>query len=194
MGTHTNRLHLTRRRSKTDASGMDKLRNFFRKHEETSATIGLDRISERLGLSNPSEDAARALENACIVCDAQTLSRDIVYAPDMDGKVDPGEVVWFWAPIDSRTKELTERAMVVIGRTGEHVLGLVTSTDPDHGEEYNWIDIGAGPWDGEGRQSWVRVDRVVQVPEYSIRREGAVLPQHRFERIANRLRTDFGWL
>ncbi len=35
--------------------------------------------------------------------------------------------------------------------------------------------IGSGSWDYEGRASWVRLDRVLDVPEEGIRREGAIL-------------------
>ena len=57
----------------------------------------------------------------------------------------------------------------------------------------NWLSIGSGPWDGEGRPSWVRLDRVLDVPETGIRREGAVCPRETFDRVAARLRSDYGW-
>ena len=39
-----------------------------------------------------------------------------------------------------------------------------------------------GEWDREGRPSWVRLDRVLDVPEDGIRREGAVLGRTPFRR------------
>ncbi|MBB1010541.1 type II toxin-antitoxin system PemK/MazF family toxin, partial [Dietzia sp. SLG510A3-3B2-2] len=47
--------------------------------------------------------------------------------------------------------------------------------------------LGSGPWDPEGRPSWVRLDRVLDVPEQGIRREGAICPRPRFEAVADRL-------
>ncbi|MGZ4527137.1 MAG: type II toxin-antitoxin system PemK/MazF family toxin, partial [Mycobacterium sp.] len=45
----------------------------------------------------------------------------------------------------------------------------------------------------EGRQSWVRLDRVLDVPEESIRREGAILDREIFDLVAERLRADYSW-
>ncbi|MDT5176947.1 MAG: hypothetical protein QOJ95_1145, partial [Mycobacterium sp.] len=48
-------------------------------------------------------------------------------------------------------------------------------------------------WDYEGRASWVRLDRVLDVPEEGIRREGAILDRETFEVVANRLRVEYSW-
>ncbi|MGB6180713.1 MAG: type II toxin-antitoxin system PemK/MazF family toxin, partial [Rhodococcus sp. (in: high G+C Gram-positive bacteria)] len=45
----------------------------------------------------------------------------------------------------------------------------------------------------QGRPSWVRLDRVLDVPEDGIRREGAILPRDRFDQVADRLRNQFSW-
>jgi hypothetical protein len=39
----------------------------------------------------------------------------------------------------------------------------------------------------------VRLDRVLDVPEESIRREGAILARPVFEVVAGRLRCDYSW-
>jgi hypothetical protein len=39
----------------------------------------------------------------------------------------------------------------------------------------------------------VRLDRVLDVPEEGIRREGAVLARETFEVVAKRLRTEYSW-
>ena len=39
----------------------------------------------------------------------------------------------------------------------------------------------------------VRLDRVLEVAEHGIRREGAVLSRDRFERVADELRSRYGW-
>jgi hypothetical protein len=56
-----------------------------------------------------------------------------------------------------------------------------------------WISIGSGAGDREGRESFVRLDRVLEVAEHGIRREGAVLDRDRFQRVAGRLRSRYGW-
>ena len=55
------------------------------------------------------------------------------------------------------------------------------------------IGIGAGAWDYDGRPSWVRLDRVLDVPEEGIRREGAILDRSTFELVAARLRVEYSW-
>lgn len=55
------------------------------------------------------------------------------------------------------------------------------------------MNIGSGSWDYEGRTSWVRLDRVLDVPEEGIRREGAILERHTFELVAARLRAEYSW-
>ncbi|MBF6303205.1 type II toxin-antitoxin system PemK/MazF family toxin, partial [Nocardia amamiensis] len=45
----------------------------------------------------------------------------------------------------------------------------------------------------EGRDSYIRLDRVLEVEEHGIRREGAVLDRARFDRVAGELRSRYGW-
>jgi hypothetical protein len=58
----------------------------------------------------------------------------------------------------------------------------------DHGGERGWISIGTGPWDREGRESWVRRDRVLAVHADAVRREGAVMPRATYEAIVAGMR------
>jgi hypothetical protein len=37
------------------------------------------------------------------------------------------------------------------------------------------------------------LDRVIEVGEHEIRREGAVLDEARFDRVADELRANYGW-
>ncbi|HEY1488108.1 MAG TPA: type II toxin-antitoxin system PemK/MazF family toxin, partial [Micromonosporaceae bacterium] len=53
--------------------------------------------------------------------------------------------------------------------------------------------LGSGDWDGDHRPSWLRLDRVLEVHEDGIRREGAVLDRARFDAVAGILRTAYGW-
>lgn len=121
-------------------------------------------------------------------------ARRISYAPAMDGAADPGEIVWTWVPYEEDTSQGKDRPVLVVGRAGEdRLLGLMLSSQGHRADDHNWTPIGSGPWDREGRDSYVRLDRVLEVPEHRIRREGAVVPVERFDRIADELRRDYGW-
>lgn len=109
------------------------------------------------------------------------------YAPDLDGHADPGEIVWAWVPFEEGDGRGKDRPVLVVGRDGAWLLGLMlTSRDHDvrpgrPGEV--WLDLGAGDWDARGRPSEVRLDRVVRLDPATVRREGAVLDQARFDRV-----------
>ena len=73
------------------------------------------------------------------------------------------------------------------------LLGLMLSSQDHHRNDRDWVGIGSGSWDYEGRASWVRLDRVLDVPEEGIRREGAILEREVFEIVAARLRAEYSW-
>jgi PemK-like, MazF-like toxin of type II toxin-antitoxin system len=120
-------------------------------------------------------------------------ARRIVYSPDLDGKADPGEIVWTWVVYEEDPSRGKDRPVLVVGRDRSMLLGLMLSSQERHANEPQWIGIGTGSWDYDGRASWVRLDRVLDVPEEGIRREGAVLPRETFEKIAARLRAEYSW-
>ncbi|MFC9518914.1 type II toxin-antitoxin system PemK/MazF family toxin [Nocardiaceae bacterium NPDC056970] len=120
-------------------------------------------------------------------------ARSIEYAPDLDGRADPGEVVWTWVTYEEDPGQGKDRPVLVVGRDGNTLLGLMLSSNSDRGDEPNWLALGTGAWDADNRPSWVRLDRVLDVPEAGIRREGAVLDRARFETVAARLRADYSW-
>ena len=121
---------------------------------------------------------------------------DPTYSPDLDGEPDPGEIVWTWVPYEEDHTRGKDRPVLVVGRDGAWLLGLMLSTrdhdtDPGPRDEL-WVDIGSGPWDGARRPSEVRVDRVIRVDAAAVRREGAVLDRDRFEQVAGSLRAAHG--
>ncbi|OBH17480.1 type II toxin-antitoxin system PemK/MazF family toxin [Mycobacterium sp. E3247] len=120
-------------------------------------------------------------------------ARKLVYAPDLDGRADPGEIVWTWVVYEDDPTRGKDRPVLVVGRDRRVLLGLMVSSQERHAEDRDWIGIGSGAWDYEGRPSWVRLDRVLDVPEESIRREGAILDREIFDVIAARLRADYAW-
>jgi hypothetical protein len=119
-------------------------------------------------------------------------ARRLVYGPNLAGRADPGEVVWTWLVHDDDPSRGSDRPVLVVGRDQSILLGLVLS-DQDHHHEANWIAVDSASWDYEQRYGWVRMDRVVDVPEEGIRREGAVLARDVFDVVASRLRRYYSW-
>ncbi len=120
-------------------------------------------------------------------------ARRLVYAPNLDGRADPGEIVWTWVVYEDDPTRGKDRPVLVVGRDRSVLLGLMVSSQEHHDTDPEWIGIGSGSWDYEGRESWVRLDRVLDVPEESIRREGAILDREVFDVVAARLRVDYAW-
>jgi PemK-like, MazF-like toxin of type II toxin-antitoxin system len=120
-------------------------------------------------------------------------ARRIAYAPQLDGAADPGEVVWAWVPYEEGDGRGKDRPLLVVGRDGRDLLGLMLSSQAEHEADRNWVPIGAGPWDRASRPSYARLDRVLELAEHDIRREGAVLERARFDRVAHELRTRYRW-
>ncbi|WP_433507448.1 type II toxin-antitoxin system PemK/MazF family toxin [Pseudonocardia halophobica] len=120
-------------------------------------------------------------------------ARRIAYAPELDGAADPGEIVWTWVPFEEDASQGKDRPLLVVGRQGGELLGLMLSSQHKREGDPDWVAIGSGEWDREGRESFIRLDRVLEVGEHDIRREGAVLDRARFDRVADELRGRFGW-
>jgi hypothetical protein len=117
------------------------------------------------------------------------------YRPHDDGRPDPGEIVWAWVPFEEGDGRGKDRPVLVVGRDGEALLGLMLSSkdhDLDADDEArhgrHWVDVGTGPWDRQGRPSEARVDRVLRIDAADVRREGAALDRDRFEEVAAELR------
>lgn len=124
---------------------------------------------------------------------------DATYAPRPDGRPDPGEIVWTWVPYEEDHTQGKDRPVLVIGRDGDWLVALpLTSKDHDRDEQQErrsgreWVDIGSGAWDGRGRPSEVRVNRLVRVDPDGVRREGAVLPRDRYDEVVAAARAHHG--
>ncbi len=120
-------------------------------------------------------------------------ARRVSYAPDLDGRADPGEIVWTWVTYEEDPSRGKDRPVLVVGRDGSALLGLMLSSQSSRDGDRDWLSLGPGQWNSERRPSWVRLDRVLDVPEDGIRREGAVLGRARFDAVAARLRAEHGW-
>jgi hypothetical protein len=120
-------------------------------------------------------------------------ARRLVYAADLDGPAQPGEVVWTWVAHEDDPTRGEDRPVLVVGRDRRTLLGLMLSSRERHSADRDWVAIGSGSWDAESRPNWVRLDRVLDVPEDGIRREGAILERDVFDVVAARLRADYSW-
>jgi hypothetical protein len=123
----------------------------------------------------------------------RAAGRRLGYAPQLDGQADPGEVVWTWVTYEDDPRQGKDRPVLVVGREGDVLLGLMLSSQRERDGQANWLALGAGAWDRQDRPSWVRLDRVLEVAENGIRREGAVLDRTRFDAVAQALRKGYGW-
>jgi len=125
---------------------------------------------------------------------------DVGYRPRADDRPDPGEVVWAWVPFDEGDGRGKDRPVLVIGRRGTELLGLLLSSqdhDRDAADEARhgriWTDIGSGPWDARRRPSEVRLDRLLTLDPATVRRAGAALDRARFDRVVREARRVQSW-
>ena len=136
----------------------------------------------------------RRLKNVFTSTPAPAEPQGIVYAPEIDGEPDPGEVVWGWVPYEEDPSQGKDRPVILLARgTGERAdqwLGLMLTSkdhDRDAADEERWgrywMDVGSGGWDREGRPSEVRLDRLLVLDDSAIRREGAALDESIFDAV-----------
>ncbi|MFJ2620244.1 type II toxin-antitoxin system PemK/MazF family toxin [Glutamicibacter sp. NPDC087344] len=108
------------------------------------------------------------------------------YSPKLDGDADPGEIVWGWVPYEEDYSQGKDRPVLIIGRDGNWLLGLMlTSKDKNNSQHHNpdYLDIGTGSWDRERRPSEVKLNRIIRLSQRSVRREGAILDEGRFRNV-----------
>src|SRR5882724_6968917 len=119
--------------------------------------------------------------------------RHLEYAPRRDGRADPGEIVWTWVPFEEDASQGKDRPVLVVGRDGKRLYGLMLSSNHERDGQHNWYALGTGDWDREHRPSWLRLDRILDVHEEQVRREGAIVDRLRFDAVAGQLRAHYGW-
>lgn len=119
----------------------------------------------------------------------------VEYTPVRGNLPDPGEIVWTWVPYEEDHSRGKDRPVLLVGRDGAWLLGLqLTSKDHDFDEAQEaragrfWVDIGAGAWDNRGRESEVRVNRVIRIDPDAVRRVSVSLPRHLFDDVVAGMR------
>jgi hypothetical protein len=153
--------------------------------------IGLDVIAG--SMSEPPAEITAGRPVSSTSAPTAHRARKLVYAPDLAGRADPGEIVWTWVTYEEDPTRGKDRPVLVVGRDHTTLLGLMMSSQERDAADRSWVGIGSGSWDGAERPSWVRLDRVLDVPEEGIRREGAILDRAIFDIVAARLRRDYSW-
>ena len=68
---------------------------------------------------------------------------------------------------------------VIIGRRGSNLVG-VPLTSKQHDNEAQ-VPVGTGSWDREGRPSYAKLERLLEIDPQQVRREGAVLSRAHFD-------------
>ncbi|HUR75238.1 MAG TPA: type II toxin-antitoxin system PemK/MazF family toxin [Sporichthya sp.] len=114
----------------------------------------------------------------------------MTYAPEADGRPDPGEVCWAWVSYEDDPTRGKDRPVLVLDRDGD-VLTCLQLTSKDHDRDAedearhgrHWMDVGTGAWDRERRPSEVRLDRRLHLRESEVRREGAALDRAMFQAV-----------
>lgn len=110
------------------------------------------------------------------------------YSPVLDRDADPGEIVWTWVSYEEDPRVGKDRPVAIVGRTDDHRLVALMLSSRDHRGDVDWISVGTGSWDQDGRESWLRLDRLLAVTPSAVRREGAILPRDRYDEVVRGVR------
>jgi mRNA-degrading endonuclease toxin of MazEF toxin-antitoxin module len=117
----------------------------------------------------------------------------IAYAPHRDGAPDAGEIIWTWVPYEEDDGRGKDRPVLVIGRQSASRVFAVRMTSRSHDGDHDFLSIGTGEWDAQGRESWVDIEQLYSVHTAGMRREAASLNRARFDRVAKALQNRYGW-
>lgn len=115
------------------------------------------------------------------------------YAPEKDGAPDSGEVIWTWVPYEENDGRGKDRPVLVIGRQSADRVFAVRMTSKPHERDRDYLPIGSGGWDSQGRPSWVDIEQLYSVHADGMRREAAILDRARYDRVAAALSARYGW-
>lgn len=150
--------------------------------------------AERTAPAGVGADRGRARGTETLRIDPDRI-RDlaVAYAPQRDGAPDAGEIVWTWVPYEEDDGRGKDRPVLVIGRQSADRVYAVRMTSKPHDGERDYLSIGTGGWDSQGRESWVDIEQLYSVHERGLRREAAVLDRRRYDRVSAALGRRYGW-
>lgn len=144
--------------------------------------------------ADPDTEPGRRQGTATVEIDPDRIRElRIDYAPERDGAPDAGEIVWTWVPYEENDGRGKDRPVLVIGRESADRVYAVRMTSKAHDGDRDFLSIGSGAWDSQGRESWVDVEQLYSVHERGARREAAALDRARYDRVALALTRRYGW-
>ncbi|MFB7891074.1 type II toxin-antitoxin system PemK/MazF family toxin [Microbacterium sp. NPDC056044] len=117
----------------------------------------------------------------------------ITYAPDHDGDPDAGEIIWTWVPYAENDGRGKDRPLLVIARQSADRVYAVRLTSKPHDGDRDFLALGTGDWDAQGRPSWIDIEQLYSVHRDGMRREASALDLNRFARVADALHRRYGW-
>src|SRR5690606_31937582 len=103
--------------------------------------------------ARPGDDAGRMPGSQTVQVDPERIGDVAVgYSPSRNDLPDSGEVIWTWVPYVENDGRGKDRPVLVIGRhTADRVYAVrMTSRDRDGDRDY--LPIGSGAWDSQGRE------------------------------------------
>ena len=139
-------------------------------------------------------DAGQARGSETVRIDPERITDlQVGYSPEKDGAPDSGEIIWTWVPFEENDGRGKDRPVLVIGRHSADRVYAVRMTSKPHDRDRDYLSIGTGAWDSQGRASWVDIELLYSVHEGGMRREAAVLESARYDRVAAALIARYGW-
>lgn len=100
------------------------------------------------------------------------------YAPKLDGEPDPGEVIWTWVPYVENDGRGKDRPVLIIARLDEASWAACYLSTKEHRD---FVSVGSGSWDSQGRESFLSPERVLRVTDEGMRRESTGIDRSRFD-------------
>jgi hypothetical protein len=140
------------------------------------------------------EEPGRYGETATVEVDTASIGRvRMTYVPSTDGDPDPGEIVWTWVPYEERDGQGKDRPVLIVAEEAGGTRLAVQLTSKPHDGSQDYISIGSGSWDSQGRPSWVKIDRVFRLHPEGMRREASAVDKSSYVRVGAALRDLYGW-
>lgn len=136
-----------------------------------------------------------AADNVGTSTSASTGGVVVSYEPNQDGDADPGEVVWTWVAYEDDPNQGKDRPVLILGHDGARLVGVQLSSKNHSGrsDSGEWLEVGTGAWDSQGRTSYVDASRLLRIDANAVRREGAALPRPRFDQVIEQVMQLHGW-
>lgn len=136
----------------------------------------------------------RAGGTATVEVDPRTVGKvRMSYSPSTDGNPDPGEIVWTWVPYEENDGRGKDRPVLVVATESTGTVLAVQLTSKAHAGDGEFVALGSGAWDADGRPSWVNLDRVFRVHPAGMRREATALDAPRYGSVKKALTQRYRW-